>query len=209
MIASDLTDLPRAARARGVPGHQAPRSLVGGAHARVAPVLLPVPPREGHVDVDPTAKVGTPKQPRSIPKAIPLEDVERLIDAPAPDDLPGTPGPGDPRDPLRGRPADLGARRPRRGRRRPREGSVLVRAGKGRSPGGCPSVGQAVAAIGAYLTGDEARAGQARPAGAVARRGPLFLNARGGRLSTAGMLEDTQSATLAEPGWGRRSRRIR
>ncbi|CAN5519811.1 site-specific tyrosine recombinase XerD [soil metagenome] len=38
--------------------------------------------REKAVELDPTARLGTPKRPRSLPKAIAVEDVIRLIEAP-------------------------------------------------------------------------------------------------------------------------------
>ncbi|MFN2586542.1 MAG: site-specific tyrosine recombinase XerD [Actinomycetota bacterium] len=41
--------------------------------------------REAGLAADPTARVGTPARPRSIPKAISVEQVERLIGAPPPD----------------------------------------------------------------------------------------------------------------------------
>jgi integrase/recombinase XerD len=140
--------------------------------------------REGHLEVDPTAKVGVPKRPRSLPKAIPLEDIERLIEAPAPDDLLGR------RDramletlygaglriselvALDVDDVDLD------------KGSVLVRAGKGEKSRLVPVGRAARAAVEAYLT-------QSRPV-LVARSagrsagGAIFLNARGGRLSRQG-----------------------
>ena len=138
--------------------------------------------REGHLTADPTAKVGVPKKPRSIPKAIAVEDVERLVELPAPD--------------LRGRrdrailetlygaglriselvdldldDLDLD------------EGTILVRSGKGSKGRRIPLGRKARAAVGDYLA-------LSRPELATkARGGPgpgLFLNARGGRLSRQG-----------------------
>src|SRR5687768_12319289 len=43
---------------------------------------------ENFLEVDPTAKIGSPKRPRSIPKAISLEDIEKLLAQPS-DDLLG------------------------------------------------------------------------------------------------------------------------
>lgn len=43
--------------------------------------------REGYVDADPTVAVGAPRRTRSLPKAIPLADVERLIELPGSDTL--------------------------------------------------------------------------------------------------------------------------
>ena len=41
--------------------------------------------REGRAELDPTARVGSPRRPRTLPKAISIEQVERLIAAPAGD----------------------------------------------------------------------------------------------------------------------------
>ena len=138
--------------------------------------------REGHLAADPTAKVGVPKKPRSIPKAIALEDVEKLVELPSPD--------------LRGRrdrailetlygaglriselvdldldDLDLD------------EGTILVRSGKGSKGRRVPLGRQARAAVGDYLA-------LSRPElASKARGGPgagVFLNARGGRLSRQG-----------------------
>ncbi|MDQ4065803.1 MAG: site-specific integrase, partial [Actinomycetota bacterium] len=43
--------------------------------------------REGYVDADPTVAVGSPRRVRALPKAIPLADVERLIELPGQDVL--------------------------------------------------------------------------------------------------------------------------
>ena len=154
--------------------------------------------REGHIGRDPTGKVGTPRKPRPIPKAISIEEVERLLDQPG-RDLLG----------IRDRAIlevlygsgvriselvaldvddldiDLG--------------SVLVRSGKG-GKGRVVPVGRAARqAVGSYLT-------SARPElAAQAVRSPagaLFLNARGGRLSRQGcwkiLKEHAREAGLAE-----------
>jgi integrase/recombinase XerD len=140
--------------------------------------------REGHLDVDPTAKVGVPKRPRSLPKAIAIEDVERLIEAPAPDQLLGRRdramletlyGAGLRISELVGLDVDdvdLD------------KGSVLVRAGKGEKSRVVPLGRAARRAIEAYLTLTRAVL-VARSAGGRAR-GALFVNARGGRLSRQG-----------------------
>jgi integrase/recombinase XerD len=138
--------------------------------------------REGHLDSDPTAKVGVPKKPRSIPKAIAVEDVEKLVELPSTD--------------LRGRrdrailetlygaglritelvdldldDLDLD------------EGTILVRSGKGSKGRRVPLGRKARAAVGDYLA-------LSRPELATsAKGGPgpgVFLNARGGRLSRQG-----------------------
>ncbi|MDQ3986585.1 MAG: site-specific tyrosine recombinase XerD [Actinomycetota bacterium] len=138
--------------------------------------------REGHLQTDPSAKLGSPKRARSVPKAITVEDVARLVE------LPG--------DGLLGRrdrailetlygaglriselvdldvdDVDLD------------EKTILVRAGKGSKARRVPLGRLAAGAVGAYLS-------IARPqlvARAKARPPPaLFLNARGGRLSRQG-----------------------
>ncbi|HEV2754884.1 MAG TPA: site-specific tyrosine recombinase XerD [Actinomycetota bacterium] len=140
--------------------------------------------REAGLASDPTARVGTPSRPRSIPKAISVEQVERLIEAP-PRDLLGR------RDvamlevlygaglriselvDLDVDDADLDA------------GTVLVRSGKGGKGRMVPLGRAARRAVGEYLV-------QSRPellVRAPARAGDaaaLFLNARGGRLGRQG-----------------------
>jgi integrase/recombinase XerD len=138
--------------------------------------------REGHLESDPTAKVGVPKKPRSIPKAIALEDVEKLVELPS---------------------ADLRGRRDRAiletlygaGLRISElvdldlddldldDGTILVRSGKGSKGRRVPLGRKARAAVGDYLA--LSRPELAR--GAKGGPGPgVFLNARGGRLSRQG-----------------------
>lgn len=137
--------------------------------------------REGGATSDPTAKIGSPKRPRSIPKAIPLGDVERLLDLPSTDEL---------------------GRRDRAilevlygaGMRISElvnldvddvdldEGSVLIRGGKGGRSRRVPVGRAARAAVGAYLTTVRPSLAGRSTAGAAG----LFLNARGGRLSRQG-----------------------
>jgi integrase/recombinase XerD len=142
--------------------------------------------REGHVPADPTATVGVPRQPRSLPKAIPLEEVETLLELPAPDLLGRRDrallevlyGTGIRISELAALDVDdLNSA----------EASLLVRAGKGSKARKVPVGRAAHAALGGYLT-------RTRPE-LVSRRGPsvarpdrpaLFLNARGGRLSRQG-----------------------
>jgi len=138
--------------------------------------------REGHLTADPTAKVGVPKKPRSIPKAIAVEDVTKLVELPA---------------------ADLRGRRDRAiletlygaGLRITElvdldlddldldEGAILVRSGKGSKGRRVPLGRKARSAVGDYLA-------LSRPElASKARGGPgpaVFLNARGGRLSRQG-----------------------
>jgi integrase/recombinase XerD len=139
--------------------------------------------RETGLAADPTARVGTPARPRSIPKAISLDQVERLIETP-PRDLLGR------RDvamlevlygaglriselvDLDVDDVDLEA------------GTVLVRSGKGGKGRMVPLGRAARSAVGDYLV-------QSRPE--LLRRAPrggdaaaLFLNARGRRLGRQG-----------------------
>lgn len=139
--------------------------------------------REGYLDVDPAARVGSPKKPRSIPKAIPLEDVERLLEGPA-DDLLGRRdrailetlyGAGLRISELVGLDVDdidIDG------------GTLLVRSGKGSKARRVPVGRAARAAVGGYLARTRpelaARGGSRRAAAAA------FLNARGGRLSRQG-----------------------
>lgn len=138
--------------------------------------------REGHLDADPTAKVGTPKPPRALPKAIALEDVEELLGLP-----PNTPlgrrdrailetlyGAGLRISELVGLDVDdvdLD------------EGTILVRSGKGSKARRVPVGRAARAAVGDYLTATRAELLRTakHPDGAA-----LFLNARGARLSRQG-----------------------
>jgi integrase/recombinase XerD len=136
--------------------------------------------REGKLSTDPTALLGAPKQPRSIPKAIPYEEVERLLAAPD--------------DSLLGRrdrailetlygsglritelinldvdDLDVDGR------------MVLVRSGKGARSRRIP-LGQAASSIAGYLNGPRSELAKR----SRSTRGALFLNARGGRLSRQG-----------------------
>lgn len=137
--------------------------------------------REGGASSDPTAKIGSPKRPRSIPKAIPFSDVERLLELPSSDHL---------------------GRRDRAilevlygaGMRISElvnldvddvdldEGSVLIRSGKGGKSRRVPVGRAARAAVGDYLT--TVRPGLAGKS--MGGANALFLNARGGRLSRQG-----------------------
>ncbi|MDQ3772521.1 MAG: site-specific integrase, partial [Actinomycetota bacterium] len=133
--------------------------------------------REGYVQADPTAMIGSPARPRSIPKAIRLDQVEALVELPRTDDVLGR------RDramletlyatgvriselvALDVDDVDL------------EEGSLLVRAGKGSRSRRLPVGRVARGAIGAYVT-------QTRPVLAGRSEGSraggaLFLNGRG------------------------------
>ena len=140
--------------------------------------------REGLIDHDPTAKVGSPKRGRSIPKAISIEDIERLIDSPADDTLGRRDrailetlyGAGLRISELVGLDVDdvdLD------------EGSVLVRVGKGSKGRRVPLGRAARRAVGDYLSGSRSEL-LTRAKSSPAARGALFLNARGGRLSRQG-----------------------
>lgn len=137
--------------------------------------------REGLATTDPTAKVGSPKRPRSIPKAIPLDEVERLLELPSP-------------DPLGRRDRAILETLYGAGCRISElvnldvddldidEGSILIRSGKGGKSRRVPVGRAARAAVADYLT--TVRPGLARKA---QRSTPaLFLNARGSRLSRQG-----------------------
>ena len=90
---------------------------------------------------DPTAAVIRPKLPRSLPKPLSVDEVARVAGAPPIGRPSGAPRPGDPRDAVRRGPADLRARRARRGRRRP-GGGERPRARQGRQGAGrCRSAG--------------------------------------------------------------------
>jgi integrase/recombinase XerD len=138
--------------------------------------------REGRVQADPTAKVGTPRQPRSIPKAIPIEDIEAILGQPSVDALGRRDrailetlyGAGLRISELVGLDVDdvdLGA------------GTLLVRSGKGSKSRRVPVGRLARAAIGDYLTITRPQLVRAR---ALSSGGAMFLNARGGRLSRQG-----------------------
>ena len=136
--------------------------------------------REHGLDADPTARVGSPSRPRSIPKAISLEQVERLIEAP-------------PRDLLGRRDTAMLEVLYGAGLRISElvaldvddvdldEGVVVVRSGKGGKGRLVPLGGAARRALDEYLV-------RTRPE--LLRRGrggaALFLNSRGGRLGRQG-----------------------
>lgn len=137
---------------------------------------------EGRIARDPTASVPSPRPSRPLPKAIALDDVLKLLDAP-------------PATPLGRRDSAILEVLYGAGLRISElvaldvddvdldDGSVSVRSGKGGKGRRVPLGKAARAALSAYLTGvrpDLARAA-ARSAG-----GALFLNARGGRISRQG-----------------------
>jgi integrase/recombinase XerD len=139
--------------------------------------------QEGELESDPTLTVGVPRRMRSLPKAIPLVDVERLLESTA---------------------ADLLGRRDRAilemlygaGLRISElvdldvddvdltKGLVLVVKGKGSKSRQVPLGRAAQRAVEDYL--GSGRPALARRAQVKSSRGALFLNARGGRLSRQG-----------------------
>ncbi len=138
--------------------------------------------REGVATVDPTAKVGMPRRTRSLPKAVPVEDVERLLAMPR-EDLLGR------------RDAAILETLYGAGIRISElvsldvddldvdDGTMLVRSGKGGKTRRLPLGSAARGSLGAYLTGSRPELARR------SRRGPdpaLFLNARGSRLSRQG-----------------------
>jgi integrase/recombinase XerD len=139
--------------------------------------------REEKISSDPTARVGTPKKPRSIPKAIPLEDVESLIELPG-DDLLGRRdrailetlyGAGLRISELVGLDVDdIDID----------NGSVLVRSGKGGKGRRVPIGREARRALSRYLVRSRPELSKRSPSGIAAAA--VFLNARGGRLSRQG-----------------------
>jgi integrase/recombinase XerD len=139
--------------------------------------------REERIPADPTTSIGTPKKPRSIPKAISIDEIERLLEQPGQTVLGSRDrailetlyGGGLRISELVGLDlddVDLD------------EGTLLVRAGKGSKARRVPVGRSALAAVGDYVT--RARPELARKATRTAAGGALFLNARGGRLSRQG-----------------------
>jgi integrase/recombinase XerD len=139
--------------------------------------------REGKLKIDPTERIGSPKKARSLPKAIAIEDVEKLLAQPSSDGLGSRDrailetlyGAGLRISELVGLDiddVDLDA------------GHVLVRSGKGSKSRLVPLGRAARTAVGAYLT--KVRPDLAKRSKLSSSRGALFLNARGGRLSRQG-----------------------
>jgi integrase/recombinase XerD len=141
--------------------------------------------REGYVDSDPTVTLGVPKQARSLPKAIPIEEVERLIG------LPDT-------SPLGRRDRAILEVLYGTGVRISElaaldvddvdieQGSALIRSGKGNKTRIVPMGRAARSAVGEYLTTTRPELVKKRTAASRAGGAALFLNARGGRLSRQG-----------------------
>lgn len=138
---------------------------------------------EGQLAADPTAKVGAPKRPLSLPKSISLEQVVRLIELPSEEPmgrrdsaiLETLYGAGLRISELVGLDVDdLDLE----------QGSVLVRIAKGGRARRIPLGRAACTTVGAYLT--VTRPGLARRAPAGAPPEALWLNVRGGRLTRQG-----------------------
>jgi integrase/recombinase XerD len=139
--------------------------------------------REGKIEADPTARIGVPRRPRSLPKAIPLEDIETLLGLPT-DDLLGARdrailetlyGTGVRISELSNLDVDdvdIDGR------------TVKVRAGKGSKARIVPLGRLACSAVAGYLT--RSRPELMRRQAHRTSSGALFLNARGGRLSRQG-----------------------
>ena len=139
--------------------------------------------REGRVDADPTAAIGAPQRPRSIPKAISVEEVETLIELCPPlllgrrdrailETLYGAGLRISELVDLDVDDVDLDV------------GAVLVRSGKGGKGRMVPLGRAARTAVGAYLASSRPElVTRARAGGPGAA---LFLNARGARLSRQG-----------------------
>ncbi len=139
--------------------------------------------REGQLSVDPTAKVGAPKRPLSLPKAIAVEQVVKLIELPS-------------EAPMGRRDSAILETLYGAGLRISElvsldvddldleEGSVLVRTPKRGKARRVPLGRIACTAVGAYLTITRPDLATRAPAGASS--GALWLNARGGRLTRQG-----------------------
>ncbi|HEX2058597.1 MAG TPA: tyrosine recombinase [Actinomycetota bacterium] len=139
--------------------------------------------RECGLETDPTARVGSPSRPRSIPKAISLEQVERLIESPA-------------RDLLGRRDTAMLEVLYGAGLRISElialdvddvdldEGAVIVRSGKGGKGRLVPLGSAARRALDEYLV--RTRPELLRRARGRADAAALFLNSRGGRLGRQG-----------------------
>jgi integrase/recombinase XerD len=139
--------------------------------------------REDRIETDPTTRIGTPRKPRSIPKAISVEEIERLLEQPGQDLLGSRDrailetlyGGGLRISELVGLDVDdvdLD------------QGTLLVRAGKGSKARRVPVGRAARAAVGDYVT--RSRPELVRRVTRAAGGAALFLNARGGRLSRQG-----------------------
>jgi integrase/recombinase XerD len=132
--------------------------------------------REGLTDRDPAARVVSPRLPRSLPRPLPVDDVRRLLEAPAE----GSPGGVRDRailELLYGSGLRISELTGMDVDDLDLEGGSLRVLGKGGKEREVPLGSFGREAVGAYLT-------RGRPALATgASRGALFLNARGGRLS--------------------------
>ena len=132
--------------------------------------------REGIEPADPSTRLRPPKQAQRLPKALTIDQVERLLDAPERDTVDRAARSRAARAAVRDGRARVGDRAARR--RRLSHGEVLRVRGKGSKERIVPVGSYARAAVDAYLT-------RARPE--LSRRGRatprLFLGARGAPLS--------------------------
>ena len=182
-VPADLTAFLERLRARGSNGERAHSPATVARKLVAVRALYRFLLREGLIARDPTVVVGVPRRPRSLPKALSVEQVARLLEAPG-NDLLGRRdrallevlyGTGlriselvhlDVDD------VDLDGR------------TVWVRAGKGDKDRRVPLGRPAADATGAYLVATRPDlAVRARPPGPG---GALWLNARGGRLTRQG-----------------------
>jgi integrase/recombinase XerD len=178
-----LTGFLEALRA-GSPPAQAPMSSSSVARMLVSVrALYKFLATEGVIDQNPTVRLRAPKRPRSVPRAISVDEIARLVELP-PDTLLGR------RDramlellygaglriselvALDVDDVDLDDR------------SILVRAGKGNKSRRVPMGREAADATGAYESVSRRELARRSPSGSSA--GALFLNARGARLSRQG-----------------------
>ena len=143
----------------------------------------------------------SPKQAAALPKAISIDDVETLAGASRRRSSRAS-GPGDPRDALRGRAADLRARGSRRRRRRPRRRARARALGQGKQEPAVPlGAWRARPSAPTYSVCDSELAKRSRQS---VHEGPLFLNARGGRLSRQGCWKILKALRSGGPGSGDR-----
>jgi integrase/recombinase XerD len=138
---------------------------------------------EGHLNTDPTARLGAPRKPRSLPKAISIDEVTSIIEMP-------------PASTLGHRDRALMETLYGAGLRISEltaldvddldldQGSVLIRAGKGGKARVVPLGRAARRALEVY--GTVSRPALLARAKAGSSRGALFLNSRGGRLGRQG-----------------------
>jgi integrase/recombinase XerD len=82
--AADLTSFLERARAGGAPFASATAPSTASRLIVSLKSLYRFLARDGEIAADPTATLGTPRRPRALPRAIGVEDVGRLVEAPPP-----------------------------------------------------------------------------------------------------------------------------